>query len=448
MKHSFGTVNRSIFYTVAVQVPNVALGFLTGICITRLLEEAGRGQYALLNADLVLLALVMTMGLGQGLVYYLAKGEVAAREIIGIAATWALCMGVGLGLVVIWAWFAGMPPNPLFPAGLNEAVPVTFVCAMVFLSVTGSLFTAVFQGLRLFRAVNQVTLFSALVLFVSFGLVYLLRRQQAGPANLHWALCAAFVGALLVDLAWLRQYLAHIRARPVLFTGGAWLRPLLSLSMLGYGANLINQLNYRLDIWFVEGYRGAEELGLYAVAVGVAQFFFLVPDPIAQVLQPTLIHRDDLGVLDKFRLFARLNFTLVLIGGAVLSLLAGWFFPFVYGKGFQPSATAFRILMPGILFACTSKMMVLCVIRSGKLGYNILASGIGLVFTIALNLLLVPRYGLNGAALASTVAYGVVMLVVMAVVFLRFKLPLGNYFLLTPSDIFALWRQGRAGLLR
>ena len=174
------------------------------------------------------------------------------------------------------------------------------------------------------------------------------------------------------------------------------------------------------------------------MAVGVAQFFFQVPEPIARVLQPHLIGGFDKPMLDKFRLYARLSSTVVLAGALVMMALAEWLFPFLYGDVFAGSAKALRWLMPGILFACISKMMVLLVVRTGKVKYNALASGVGLVATIVMNMILVPKVGFVGAAIASSVAYLAILVVVLWVVFRRLGVPWDNYYLLMPADLVKL----------
>ncbi len=429
------SINKSIFYTTAVQLPSVALGFGTGICITRLLQDVGRGYYTVLQSDVVLLSLLISFNLGAGLLFFLAKEGVDKKRSIGIAASAMLIIGVLLASLLAYAWYYGLPANPLLPEGIDGFYYVAYLVGTLFFSLSHSFFNAIFLGLRLFRIANQMTLISAILMAAVFGTLFFWLRSSPGAGNLPMVLLCSFLILLVLNALWLVYYMVHVRVRPVLFTGGELLRPLASFVFIGYVANLLNQLNYRFDIWYLQDVRGAGELGLYAVAVGVAQFFFQVPEPLSRVLQPHLIGQFDDEMLGRFRLYARLSFTLVLVGGTVFMFLAGWMFSFLYGDAFARSALAFRWLMPGILFACASKMMALLVVRTGKVGYNALASGVGLVFTVLLNVFLVPKYGLVGAAIASTAAYLAVLLVVLWAVFRRLGVPWGNYYILMPGDL-------------
>lgn len=430
------SIDRSVLLTSVVQLPSVVLGFVSGICITRLLQDTGRGYYTVLQADVVLLTLLVSFNLGAGVLYFLARDERGRDRLIGLAFTLALVIGALIALALLAVRYFGMPPNPLFPVGVDGFPFVAYVAGTVFFSLTNALFHSIFAGLRLFRAVNQMTLISAISTALVFGGM-LLSSDQEGKA-LGNVLGASFALLVGLNVIWLIYYLVHVRIRPVFLGGGVLLKPMLAFALVGYLANLLNLLNYRFDVWYVLEIRGAGELGLYAVAVGVGQFFFQVPEPIARVLQPHLIGAFDQPMLEKFKLYARLSSTVVVIGAGVIVLLADRLFPFLYGDVFAGSARALRWLMPGILFSCITKMMVLLVVRTGKVKYNALASGIGLVATVVMNLILVPRVGFVGAAIASSVAYLVVLMVVLWVVFKRLGVPWGNYFLLMPSDIVKL----------
>lgn len=431
-------MDRSILLTFLVQLPSVVLGFVSGICITRLLQRVDRGYYTILQSNVALLTLLVSFNIGAGVLYFLAKDEHGHARIIGMTASMALFVGLLLAGGLTWVWYAGMPSNPLFPTGVDDFPFLAYVAATVFLGLTNSLFHSIFSGLRLFRVVNQMTLVSATMTAIVFGGLFLWLHDNAGKDNLRVVLVASLAVLLVLNLLWLVYYMVHVRIRPVLFNGEGLLRSMLAFVLVGYLANVLNFLNYRFDVWYVQEIWGAGELGVYAVAVGVAQFFFQVPDPITRVLQPHLIGHFDQSMLERFRLYARLNFTLVLIAGAFMMLVSGWLFPFLYGEAFAGSATAMCWLMPGILFACTSKMMVLLVVRTGRVKYNAFASGLGLLATIAMNILLVPMLGIVGAAIASSIAYLVVLLVVLWVVFRRLGVPWGNYFLLMPGDIVKL----------
>ena len=72
---------------------------------------------------------------------------------------------------------------------------------------------------------------------------------------------------------------------------------------------------------------------------------------------------------------------------------------------------------------------------SCKIKYNLIASAIGLGLTIILDLYLIPRFGINGASIASVVSYAGVFVTVFAFVTLKLNYGISNYFIVGRKDL-------------
>lgn len=94
--------------------------------------------------------------------------------------------------------------------------------------------------------------------------------------------------------------------------------------------------------------------------------------------------------------------TLLAIGSAVVGPLL---IPFFYGIDFLPSVKPFLWLLPGILGITLSKIISANLAGIGKPQYATYASGLAVFITVALDVLLIPPYGITGAAIASSIAY-------------------------------------------
>lgn len=436
------SLKRSIVFSFGAQVPAVLLSFLSGVCITRMLHEEGRGVFSMLQADVAILSFLLSFSMPSVLVYFLAKGEHSRASVVGLAASLLVLLGAVIVATLVLVLSGVIDGGILLPKRGGDVFYSVFIAVSLFLTLAQSFLAATFLGVREFRVGNRMYVLTAVVNLLVYGGMFVSSERDV-PVAVAPVLLAGMLAQLVMTVVWLVHYVAFVRTRPALWSGGSLLRPAIAFSILGYFADLLNQLNYRLDIWLLGDMRDMGELGLYAVAVGVAQFFFMVPEPIARVLQPHLVSDDQEDLLDKFKLYSRLCVTLVLAGGTVAVLVSEWVFPLIYGEPFRPSAAAFRLLMPGIVFACVSKMLVLLVVRTGNIKYNVLASGAGLVITLVFDLLLIPAHGLLGAAVASSLAYFTVMMVVALVVFLRLGVPFGNYFILMPKDVAQLLGRSR-----
>lgn len=433
------TLRNSILASFSTLVSTVVMSFFTGLCITRILEEEGRGIYSLLQADVTVLTFLLSFNIPVTLVYLLSKGEYARERIIGASLS-MLLLGAIVVLGLVGLAFSGV-------IGLDLLLPGTGGRRLYLIYLAWAILYAVFQGwvvslfigLRKFKVVNRMNLVSAILLVSLYGGL-LAVSGQGGAGNIEPVLYIAIFSQCALAIAWLVCYVALVGVWPCFVWDGPLLRSMLVFSALGYVSSLVHQLHYRMDVWFLSEFKGMSELGLYAVAVGTIQLFFMVPNAVVQVLNPHLI-KEELGtVLPKFVLYSRLVFTLVFLGGIVAVPLSSWLLPLLYGEAFTGSVRAFQLLLPGVLFGSATKLLALLVIRSGKLIYNLAASLLGLACTVWMDLWLIPEHGLLGASVTSAVANFVVFAVVLWAVTYRLRIPMANYFILLPADIGRLWR--------
>jgi O-antigen/teichoic acid export membrane protein len=230
-------------------------------------------------------------------------------------------------------------------------------------------------------------------------------------------------------------YAVYVKRTPVPVWAWADLKPILAFSLVGHLSNVVNLINYRFDVWVVEEYRDTAQLGLYATAVGVAQLLFYVPEPFSRVVQPYLFGQVKDEMVSRFKAVARLNFTALLVLAAGLAALAHWVLPLLYGEEFAPSAGPLRMLLPGIVFMGAAKLLTQLVVQGGLQRFNLLATSLAAVLTITLDLLLIPRWGIHGAAVATSIAYAVTLLTLLYTIRWRMGVPVHDLFLLRPSDL-------------
>jgi O-antigen/teichoic acid export membrane protein len=111
----------------------------------------------------------------------------------------------------------------------------------------------------------------------------------------------------------------------------------------------------------------------------------------------------------------RVSFTLIIIFSIILALISNEFIYIVFGKDFMGASRALILLLPGISIFSVSNIICNYMAGIGKIQYNIYSSFISFLFTMAFNLILVPRIGIDGAAIATSLSY--VVYTATAVVF-------------------------------
>jgi O-antigen/teichoic acid export membrane protein len=93
------------------------------------------------------------------------------------------------------------------------------------------------------------------------------------------------------------------------------------------------------------------------------------------------------------------------VGSIFIFLIAGKLIPLLYTDKFLDSIHPLFILLPGVIMLSVWKIVLSDLAGRGFPQYKSFSSTIGMVSNVALNIVLIPLYGINGASLATTVSY-------------------------------------------
>ena len=94
-----------------------------------------------------------------------------------------------------------------------------------------------------------------------------------------------------------------------------------------------------------------------------------------------------------------------IVGAGVIALSAGPLLPALYGHEFVESVVPAVIIVVGLVASPAGGLASGYLLGTRRPGTNSLVQGVGLLATLALDLLLIPHFGVVGAAVASAVAY-------------------------------------------
>ena len=431
------SLKRSIFFTSLTQVPTLLLYFAASMLMTRLLGDQGRGEYALVTNQAALFALLLSLNIGYGISYFAAKSG-NARDVVGTAM--ALLLANLVLAPVLLAVVRAVPAasDVLMPMRADHWLYWGFVYLSIMLSLLNTACLSMLLSQKRFRELNISSIIGATASALGFAVLFIVRDRIHPDHMLAAVLIVTIVGQAVITGLSCVLYAVHIGLKPVPVWSWNVIRPILAFSMVGYLSTLVNMVNYRFDTWVVNHYHGTASLGLYAVGVGLAQLLFHVPEPFSRVVQPYLFGAHDPGILARFKAVARINFTTVLALALFLAVLAPWVVTLLFGEVFAGSVLPLRLLLPGIVLNCAFKLLAQLVVQGGMQRINLIAAVIGACCTIGLDFALIPRMGIAGAAIASTMAYAAVLAVVLHAIRWRLGIPIGDLFIVRASDIRAL----------
>jgi O-antigen/teichoic acid export membrane protein len=219
------------------------------------------------------------------------------------------------------------------------------------------------------------------------------------------AMVAVVVGIIAmvgISAVLLRDFLRTARRWAVTLST---VKDALSLGLRGQMGNVATLLNYRLDVFIVNYYRTTEEVGLYALGVLISEIIWQVPNAAAAATLSRTARTVEKGSPEFTCLVCRQVSFLSCVSAVILGLLSTWLVPVVFGAKFRPSAPVIWWILPGTVAFAVGKIVSADLLGRGWPQYNAIFAVFSLVLTVALDLLLVPRMGILGAAIASSVAY-------------------------------------------
>jgi O-antigen/teichoic acid export membrane protein len=137
-----------------------------------------------------------------------------------------------------------------------------------------------------------------------------------------------------------------------------------------------------------------------------AEALWLIPAALATAITGPAVHDDE---ADATRLVARSALKSLAYTGAaaaVVGVAAPFLIPLLFGEDFDGAARPLALLLPGVvLYAPVTVLVVYLSLRHGRPHLSLVVSVLAAAVTIALAVVLIPRHGVEGAAVASALGY-------------------------------------------
>jgi len=199
--------------------------------------------------------------------------------------------------------------------------------------------------------------------------------------------------------------------------------------------NIAQRFNLRLDTVLLAVFLVPAEIGYYTIAVLLAELIWNVPDSIGVVLFPKVAMSGKESAVVTTVQTCRITFLLTLLLCSGMAVVGRWIIYILYGSEYLPAYLPLVILLPGILALSLAKILTKYTSGIGKPQYNSISAIVSFVINIPLLLLLVPKAGILGAGIASSIAYVVYLIVILVYFKKETGCRLFSLFIITRSDI-------------
>lgn len=397
----FNKIRHYLFnasWMMAERLLHIGVGFVMAVLLARYL---GPEQFGVLSYAIAMTAIFASAG-HMGLAGLVVREVVRKPEIIPetLGTTFVLKLSgmvVGFALVLLYAL--------LFEEiGGTEFWMLLIVASAIFFQ-TFDVVEYWFQS-QVQARYPAIAKSSAVLLAAAIKL--LLIFSGAGLMAFAFAHTVQFMIAALL-LA--RLYKGTTRLSLTDWTASfAKAKELLSQGWIIYLGSIFAVIYMKIDQVMLKWMIGAEAVGVYAVAAQLSEAWYFLPTAIVASFFPRLI-KLHASAPERFKLRMQQLFDMLCIFAIAVALLvtlvAEPLISLLFGAEYLQSASILVIHVWGGVFIFMRALFSRWILIEGALMFSLITQGLGALANIGLNLLLIPPYGGEGAALATVLSYAI-----------------------------------------
>lgn len=388
-------MNRKVInnaaWIIGCRIMKVLLAVLVSIFTARML---GPDNYGILNYATSVTAFIspfVLLGFNSILVNELLSQNPTADEgtIMGTAIFSSLaCSFFGMILSGVMAYL--IAPGDKFAVGVTIAYSTTLIFHAL------ELIQYWFQAQYRSNVVALVGVFAYAVVSI-YKIALLVFR-----VSIYWFAFSNALDYLLISSVLLFLYFKENNAK--LKYSKKVFKHLICIGKYYMISSFMVTMFTKVDKLMIKALLGNEPNGLYAVAVTCSEMFTIVFASIIEAMRPYILEgkkknnqvfEDRLGAL----------YAILVCLGVACSVVVSFFSDFiirvVYGSAYAGSAAALQILIWNTAVACIGGAKDIWILAERKQKYLLFLNAAGVVSNVLLNLILIPAFGISGAAIAT-----------------------------------------------
>ena len=216
----------------------------------------------------------------------------------------------------------------------------------------------------------------------------------------------------------------------------AYLKDSFIFGIKGHFSNVLSFINYRIDIFLISFFINDVAVGIYSIAVLLAERIWLISQSVATVLFARVVNlANDKDKNNFTSLVARNTLLITAISGVTLAIFSQWIITLLFGVDYEDSVWPFLYMLPGIVLFSMSKVLSNDFSGRGYPEINTYIAFIVASINIGLNMYLIPLLGISGAAISTSASYVVDVLLKSSYFSIKNGISFKEFFIFKSSDL-------------
>jgi O-antigen/teichoic acid export membrane protein len=410
---------NKIINTIGTKGISAFLSFFIAIIISQTLGDVGKGEQTILLTTVAFVLIFSDIVSGKTLVYLTPRFSFSSLFIPSYF--WSLLVGI-----VAWILLS------FFPLGINKELFVHVGILAVIASWNG-VNIALLMGKERIKTANFINLLHPLIICIILCIFYLfLQSKTLFPYIL--ALYLAYGICWILGLIALRKDLTSLKLTQFADYKPA-IKSLFRYGFLNQSAFFVQFLNLRLSYYLLEAYIDVGKVGIFSNAMSLGEAIWLISSSVAIVQYSRIVNTNDRQYAQSITLrLAKACGLLSLCAVVFLSVLPSAVYVFIFGQDFGELSNIIRLLAPGVLFYSVFLIFGHYFSGIGKYHRNLFCASIGLLFTLVMGFILIPRMDIYGAAITTSISYMATTITGIIIFFRSSQISFSNI-LITKQDI-------------
>jgi O-antigen/teichoic acid export membrane protein len=399
MESAFKRFIRDVGWSFASLGIAAVVNFILRIFLARYLGAADLGLYSLAFAFYSFGLVLSGFGIGAALTKYTAqyKGDSSRlRSLLSSGRAISLASGCLMGIMLYL--LSPLIADRLFHMpemrNLLRIVALAFPCIALEKAYLGFL-----NGLRQMRAFAIINIGQNVLVVVLTAVLVVL---GAGVAGAVLALVLPVVLFSVLSLYPIRGFIS----KPNLIQHSTEIKAMMSFSLYVVLASAISATQGQVDTFMVGYYMNTTEVGYFAAALMVALGMGLPSSAIQMITGPDIAgywgNRDVKSIESMVNRVMKLTAVFMIPLVFVVAFFANELSTIVFGDGFAPAGSPLQILMVGTLFGSVQTSVGSALSSTAFVKVLFKLNSMMLISSIIMNILLIPHFGVVGAAVSNS----------------------------------------------
>jgi len=372
------------------RVLSMVVALFVGVYVARYLGPERFGLLSYAGSFVGLFTALATLGLDGIMVRELVKTPERRDELLG-TAFWLKAGGA----ILMWI-------------GIAAAVPFTHNDTQTNILIVIIAFAIIFQAFNVIdfnyqaEVKSKFVVYAHLVQLVVSSIIKLILVWISAP--LVYFACVFLLDAVVHSVGLTAMYLKN--------TGKVWhwkwrwetAKELLRDSWPLILSGMVISVYMKIDQVMIKEMLDAKQVGLYAAAVRLSEAWYFVPMAITSSVFPAIINAKKQSEAFYYQRLQQLYDLMVWLAVAIAlptTFLAPWVIRVLYGDAFSPAAGVLSIHIWAGVFVFLGVANGRWIIAENLQYIATIRSTAGAMVNVVLNILLIPNYGINGAAIAT-----------------------------------------------